>query len=1030
MRSRVRNTLMELEGKAENKIERQKWIDLSAQMESARIGTIHSLCAEILRNHPADAGIDPRFEVLDEGISMALRYQAVDDTLKKLVEEDQFLPLLKNIPVRTLTRMLKEMLEKRLDTQEAFEKTIDNRSRLIADLRERMSSPFISDLITELRSMNQQKLIQDAGDKLAEMVQELLHFWTTAERALADDDPVNCAISLYKARRSYMKKALGGQVSLVKEIIAALQENYDKIINPLVGGKNAGDIEPSPEVELLFEELLPLLYEAFICVHQAYLDLMSKRQALDFDDLEHHAQKLLVKDEIRQRWQQEIDALLVDEYQDTNQRQRDIVNALVGNQGGLFIVGDMRQSIYRFRRADVTVFREEQRRIKREGGMLIDLDMTYRAHEQLLIATGDLLSAIIGTEEDPARPYYVPYTPLIANKKESPENIKPPHIEFICGAADDTETARPLAARALAERLWQLKREKQIVNWDEVALLFRAATGFPFYEEAFEDAGIPFVTVAGRGFYDRPEIRDLVNILRALADPMDDLSFAGLLRSPAFRLSDVALFQIRQSGLPYWEALHGDLSILGEEDRLSAERALNILNSLIPLVDRIPVAGLLKQAVDATDYRALLASEDVHSEEKKASIAGGRLWRNLDKLLEDAMVNQQVNVRDFLNLLTTLNDAGAREGEAPAEAEGAVRLMTIHKAKGLEFPVVVLADAGRQVLSPSELVYISSDLGVTFKLDPAPMSYNLAKVLDKDQDECETLRLLYVVLTRAKVKLLISSHATFSAKGGITLAKWAKDLDNAASNPSHEFLHQNGEPFDAMTCSGYPLKIWCLLDALQFPGMVHLPEMQDILVKSDLRPLYPPLEGFGEMKPDEKDEMIIDLQSWRINQSEVPGHILGTMVHKAIQLWLFPGDPKLESLLEMEAFNAGIANETLRREAINRATELMKRLRQHPLWEEINTATERYYELPYTYMIKNKIENRVIDLLYKSTNNWKIVDFKTDPIPTVPQRDGLVQEYASQVQRYTDVITSKLGQSVQAWICFLDSLGSVELVEV
>jgi len=167
---------------------------------------------------------------------------------------------------------------------------------------------------------------------------------------------------------------------------------------------------------------------------------------------------------------------------------------------------------------------------------------------------------------------------------------------------------------------------------------------------------------------------------------------AGLLRSPAFGLTDTALYQLRWQNaapVPYWTALQGDLSVLDNSDQPRAARALIILKDLLPQVDRIPVSELLKKLVDATDYRAILAVDD-------NSGTGGRLWRNLDKLLADAQTSGQVNVRDFLDYLITINDAGAREGEAPAEAQGSVRLMTIHKSKGLEFPIVVLADASRE----------------------------------------------------------------------------------------------------------------------------------------------------------------------------------------------------------------------------------------------------------------------------------------------------------------------------------------------
>ena len=157
--------------------------------------------------------------------------------------------------------------------------------------------------------------------------------------------------------------------------------------------------------------------------------------------------------------------------------------------------------------------------------LIVPMKLSYNA-------TGDLLQEVMGTVEDPSRPYYVPFSPLRANRKTTPEYLSDPHIELVLGAGEDAASARPLAARALATRLLELKNQKQIHTWDDVTLLLRASTGFAAYENAFEEACIPFVTVAGRGFYDRPEIRDVINILRALADPADDLAMAGLLRSP------------------------------------------------------------------------------------------------------------------------------------------------------------------------------------------------------------------------------------------------------------------------------------------------------------------------------------------------------------------------------------------------------------------------------------------------------------------------------------------------------------------
>ncbi len=1030
MRSRLRGKLIELQDDAVSEEQRQLWADLSARMDSARIGTIHSLCSEILRAHPAEAGIDPRFEVLDEGLTAALRIQAVDDTLKLLVQEERFLALLENISTSSLTEILKDLLNRRLEAAEFFRVQVDNRQRLARELHDRMQHPSLAVNIADLRGRSEQELVRDAGDNLAGMVVDLLQLWSAAEKALAAGDCVACARTLFRARREKMSLKSGKKAS-VKEIVTEIRQAYKELLDPLIGGENPRDSEPAEETEALFDQLLPLLKDAFERVQQSYLNLLEGRQALDFDDLEHLTGRLLENSHIRTRWQAELQAILVDEFQDTNQRQRQIVTSLAGKPGSLFIVGDMRQSIYRFRRADVTVFSEEQQRILRQGGLAIDLDHTYRSHQPLLDCMGELLGAVIGTQPDAGRPYYVPYSPMEAEKKHPPAAILSPHVEFILGLGADTDSARPVASRALAARLLQLKVEGQIEKWDEVALLFRSSTGFPVYEEALEEAGIPFVTVAGRGFYDRPEIRDLLNILRGLADPLDDLSFAGLLRSPAIGLSDAALYLLRRDGQPFWTVLQGDLSYLSESDRFGAQRAVSILGTLLPLVDRVPVAELLKKVVDVLDYRAMLATADRAVLEGAASRAGGRLWRNLDKLLEDAQASRQVTVRDFLEMLQTLNDAGARQGEAPSEAEGAVRLMTIHKAKGLEFGLVVLANAGSGTRNSSENIYLSSDLGVTVKLDPPPMLYRLAKHIDKDQDAAEELRLLYVAMTRAKHKLIISAHAGENQKGEITAGAWAGDLLEAARLDSGSLQQARRDAIEHLSPAGFPLRVFCAAGDLAITP-VALPNEQAVVPESSLAPLYLPLDGFGEQPEDEEEELAFETHLWRasLQEKEVPGTVLGSLVHQAIAAWLFPGDPRLEALLQAESFNAGLASESQREDAVQRAVQLLERLQMHSLWQEISSARERFVEIPYTYRHKEKPAFGKIDLLYCSGERWHILDFKTDPIHNPARREELLREYKPQVSRYRAAVKQLLGVDASARIVFLNDHGRVELVSV
>lgn len=1020
MRSRVRQALNDLLKQATSEEERQRWITVNSEMDSARIGTIHSLCAEILRANPAEAEIDPKFEVLDEGLVAALRANIVEETIAVLVSLSEYIPLFQHLSITNLKELMGFLLEHRLEAHETFETNIESSQIVSQAILAGMQHESISKGIRELRSFSQSSLLQDAGDKLAQQVVELLALWSEAENALVQNDPVTCAGFLYRARREKMKGNIGSKTSRAKAIVSELQAAYDERVNPIIGGKEAKDPLPDRESESTCSTLYPIIKSAFDQLITAYQTALDQRRALDFDDLESGAARLLKRPDIRERWQSEIASLLVDEFQDTNERQRIIVEALTEAPGRLFVVGDARQSIYRFRRADVTVFRSIQQRVRSQGGLVIDLDQTYRAHEPLLQVAADLLTNVMGTTDDPLRPYYVPFSPLKAVRKTEPNHITHPHIEYVFGAGDDSATARPLSAQALATRLLELKEQKQIRTWDDVTLLLRASTGFTAYENAFEDAGIPFVTVAGRGFYDRPEIRDVLNILRALADPADDLAMAGLLRSPAFGLTDAALYLLRwqeDTPLPYWTALQGNMGILDEADRARAVRAMGILNNLLPLVDRISVAELLKKLVDFTDYRAILAVED-------GSGTGGRLWRNLDKLLTDAQASGQINVRDFLEYLATINDAGAREGEAPAEAQGSVRLMTIHKSKGLEFPIVVLADASREPRGGRESIYLLPKIGLAYKLDPPPMIYRLAKWEDQKQNEAESLRLLYVALTRAQDKLIINGHSTPTSKGEWQTKAWLGDLCAAAQLDTNALIQQAGTPMLFQTNSGQMLRALAL-SAEASNLSTYEPSKPSLPLEADIAPLFPSLqESTATIVSEDEPE---EIHAWRATGSAetIPPGVIGQMVHKAIELWLFPDSPQLIPLLETAALNAGLAHPDQRTSAVQHALAYLTRLQNHPLRMEIESASQRFHELPYSRLVEDHAETGYIDLLYKSPFGWQILDFKTDSIRSAAERADLTSKYSRQMCRYSGAVETLIGQKARTRICYLDDNGRV-----
>ena len=1027
MRNRVRKAVSERADSAGDDDERRLWADLEAGMDAARIGTIHSLCSEILRAHPAEAGIDPLFDVIEEGVAAALRARAVEDVLLWALDEPDMVHLYSVFSAHALRRLLAHLLNRRLDAAMLFNNDAME-ARAKAALREAINA-FVEfkDVAFGVRALKELHestgLTADAGATLAGRIEHLLELWDQAEIYLEKDDVFGTAVALFLLRREGLKRGAGTKNSVAKAVQADLQLHYDELLTPWLGGAKSTDLPPTAELEKTWSAAMPQIRALFQRARDQYAQALDRLHALDFDDLESGALELLRIQAVADRWAGEIEAVLVDEFQDTNERQREIVDALCGGvPGKLFIVGDARQSIYRFRGADVSVFRRVQRDLQARRGKHFELKRTFRTHDGLLQEMDGLLAPILGEDDDPECLYRVPYTTLNADRDEPDLAVTPPFTELIVGTGEGAGEARPQAARALARRLVELKERGEISAYDDVALLFRASTGFGEYEGALEDAGIPFVTVAGSGFYDRPEIRDVLNILRALSEPSNDAALAGLLRSPAFGISDPGIYLLRlQSGepQPLLAALEGNLDYLIEADREATARVRDFLADFRPLVDRMLVAQLLKKIVDATDYRAILAASHI------------RLWRNLDKLLQDAHTSGLVRVRGLFEYLRTLREVGAREGEAPAEALGAVRLMTIHKAKGLEFEVVVLADTSRKPLGRAELAYLLPETGPAFRFDRlegSPLIYNLARYIDQQQSHEEENRILYVAATRARERLILNGHLSLRW-GKLTAEGWMKSFLEVLGLDPESMGEGAGRWTQARLPNGREVGVW-VADTLDLGDAEQA--HQAPWPESEAQDLYAPLVVVSHERMDE--DMARELErDWRATGKRLhpPAVVVGAMVHEAIRSWVFPGDASLKPLLEVTALSLGLIDPGQRGRAIREAEKLLGRFRDHGVYIEIEAASARMHEVPYTRPHPTwGSDSGRIDLLYGVNDAWRLMDFKTDEIRDDNALEKALDEHRPQIMRYAAAVQQLLGETPQAALCFLDAMGEVKLVTI
>jgi ATP-dependent helicase/nuclease subunit A len=455
-------------------------------------------------------------------------------------------------------------------------------------------------------------------------------------------------------------------------------------------------------------------------------------------------------------------------------------------------------------------------------------------------------------------------------------------------------------------------------------------------------------------------------------------------------------------------------------DRAAAERALAVLDDLLPWVDRLPVVVLIKRVVDRLDLRAVLAAS--HS----------RLWRNVDKLVEDAQASQVVRLTEFLAYLRTLRAVGAREGEAASEAEGAVRLMTIHKAKGLEFDVTVLADASRQPPTRRASVYLSPIVGVAprpDRLEGEPLAYRLAAAIDQAQSEAEAKRLLYVAATRARDKLIVNGHLT-QARGKWSAAGWMGEILLALGLDAGEVASAGPSLAVLTTPKGNRLGLSAVAEDAAFdvqPGQApSWPASREI-------DLFAPIEvAQVEATDDDLDQEAEP--DWRATRSErsVPGAALGRLVHVALQRECRPSDPAFLSLMESEALRAGLVAPNQRREAQEQAKELLARLERDRIWDDLQRAEPRLHEVPFTVSLGTAwARSGVIDLLYRLDGSWIVLDFKTDHLPDESaMHDAAYVYFKRQIRPYVQAVEKLQGERPIGRLCFLDVGEQVRLLDL
>ncbi|MFD1408970.1 UvrD-helicase domain-containing protein [Kroppenstedtia eburnea] len=717
------------------------WYRFLISAERIRVSTIHSFCTTLLREHPVEADVDPAFGVLDEREAGLLLREAVLETLVSAVKgmegnaPGSLAALWGPAGLRTrFAAVYREMAGNGWDPATLSGRTLQHFSDTVDQLQRGFRR-----MLEEVRKAGEDLQRVKGGKKATDFQRE----WPRLAIGLEEETTPEVVLPLLEE----IMGLLGGNWGRKEEVILPRDRMKEAVSQ---AWQTAGSLAFSPEEESVLRWVLQVMEQ----VDARYKKKKEERNRLDFDELQFRAVTLLREHpRICRQVRSRIRYLMVDEYQDTNEAQKQLVDLLRPGPDGeripgkLFVVGDPKQSIYRFRGAEVAVFGRTRDEILQSGGKEVALVDNFRSDGALVGFINGIFDKLMKGAPGEANHYQ----PARASRPAGDG----PRVEFLAVDAAGADP-RKVEAAAIARRICELVEEG--IPYGGIALLFQAMTHVKEVEEALIREGIPCHVVGGSGFFAQQEIFDLLNMMRILEDPADTLAMVGVLRSPFCGVSDETLLRLAQGEgwvltREEWVEREG----LPPEERRKLKQFLHQFERYRRIKGRVPAAELLSDLLEQSGYIHVTWSTP----------RGKQARANLDKFLQLLRQWKDVDttsLRSILEKVVRLTEMEDRETEAPVEAEdgNSVRLMSVHQSKGLEFPVVFVPDLARKPLIDVPDFKLDREAGLVVRLvdesgekrDP----FRWQRVMERERELSreESVRLFYVATTRAEQRLILS----------------------------------------------------------------------------------------------------------------------------------------------------------------------------------------------------------------------------------------------------------------------------------
>jgi len=961
------------------------------QIERAPISTIHSFASSVIRDYPVEAGVDPDFN-LSTGVDNQL---FMEDCWKDFLSEygddyreaiGVFLRL--GGSVRKLNEMADNYYHHRFERYVSG--GIDSRGSYGQEGMEQDRRPFYHIFREYVEKLNYmaEKYCADDSDRGRQEINNLnQHLETASALRPAGREEYLLKIRISKGCGSKKNWKPPGKSDQQKEMIRDLSKLQSTLRSNYLDGIRG-------RLEVMLDN---------------YLEYIENRKraegSLDFDDLLIRMRQLLDNPEVVKSLRRRYRYILVDEFQDTNSIQAEIIFILADlddqerqtgqQEASLFIVGDPKQSIYRFRKADVEVYERVKEIFSRRNSHL-KIRQNFRSGKTVLDWVNKVFGNLIRKPETGR--FQPEYEPVLPHRDDRESSVM--LLELDKGdeklSADELREKEGIAVvraiRHLVESGYTVRdldtKKFRPVRYSDIAMIFRATTGLEYYENPLKGEEIPYLVSGGSLFFTAQEVRDLANAVWAAENHWDQVYLVAVLRSLLFGFSDEDIFLFMKAG--------GELDYLSgrvpEGEAFDSFReAFSLLRDLHLERNRRGAAGTVKQLISRTGYREANIFRS-HSRQRLG---------NIDKVIRKGREfdNGFHSFRQFALWIRDQEKLGTRENEYSLmdEDQDAVRLMSIHKSKGQQFPVVFMINL-HQRIRQGENVYVEGGRRIEFRLnrDWRTGGYGKAEKMDRERDTAEIKRLLYVSATRAGDLLIIPDVRGGTGKKYISLIE--DFLPSPGVSGSEETENEKGlapEFVAIMDSSILPAYSGARTEFRKVPppgsssrieGDKRMREWMDarkILLETG-RGTVPVITPSSEKESAPAD---VSRDSVVSGAGAAAAAAFGTAFHRVMELMDFDDTGGLERLTELVAREntveprrdelAGLVRKTVDSEFMGRVLRSERVMREVPFTIPLQPG-----QIPGS----GRYLSGKIDLLFLSEGKWAALDYKTDSIDDPEER--------------------------------------------